>query len=339
MAELSIFSLQSKVIEMGNLSIFEEQLTGAVEKLSESVVSVNSTRLATDYRFGRIPVEGAGSGLVIKSDGYIITNHHVINEANRVRVHFRDGRSLDGDLIGSDPATDIAVIRVEAKDLPVATLGDSESLKVGQFAIAIGNSLGLPGGHTVSTGVVSAIGRPLPGSDFIFEGLIQTDASINPGNSGGPLSDLNGSVIGINSAIIPYAQGVGFAIPINTIKKTVDQIIDKGRVIRPWIGISGISLNPATAKRYSLPTDTGVLIMEIAPESPAYEAGLRVGDIMVAVGTGEVKEMKNILSTLSNFSPGEVIEISVLRMGGKYQTTLRLLEKPLPMTDWRRRAR
>ncbi|MEK0324317.1 MAG: trypsin-like peptidase domain-containing protein, partial [Nitrosopumilus sp.] len=207
MGELSIFSLQSKVIIVGNLSSFEEQLTGAVEKLSDSVVSVNSTRFATDYRFGRIPVEGAGSGLVIRTDGYLITNHHVINEANKVKVHFRDGMTLDGDVIGSDPETDIAVIRVDAKDLPVATLGDSESLKVGQVAIAIGNSLGLPGGHTVSTGVVSAIGRPLPGSDFIFEGLIQTDASINPGNSGGPLSDLNGNVIGINSAIIPYAQG------------------------------------------------------------------------------------------------------------------------------------
>ena len=339
MGELSILGLESKVVGVGNLSIIEAQMTNAVEKLSESVVSVNSTRLATDYRFGTVPVEGAGSGLVIRTDGYIITNHHVITEANKVKVHFRDGRTLEGDVIGSDPATDIAVIRVEAKDLPVATLGDSESLKVGQFAIAIGNSLGLPGGHTVSAGVVSAVGRPLPGSDFIFEGLIQTDASINPGNSGGPLSDLNGNVIGINSAIIPYAQGVGFAIPINTIKKSVEQIIEKGRVIRPWIGISGISLTPAIAKRYSLPTGTGVLIMEIAPESPAYEAGLRIGDIMVGVGKGEVKEMKHILSALSNFSIGEVIEISVLRMGGRYQTTLRLLEKPLPITDWRQRAR
>ncbi len=339
MGELSIVSIESKVNDMGTLSLFEEQMTEAVEKLSESVVSVNSTRLATDYRFGIVPIEGAGSGLVIRTDGYIITNHHVINEANRVQVHFRDGRNLEGDVIGSDPETDIAVIRVGAKDLPVATLGDSESLKVGQIAIAIGNSLGLPGGHTVSAGVVSAVGRPLPGSDFIFEGLIQTDASINPGNSGGPLSDLAGRVIGINSAIIPYAQGVGFAIPINTIKKTVKQIIEKGRVIRPWIGISGVSLTPAIAKRYSLPTNSGVLLMEISPESPAYESGLRIGDIMVGVGEEEVKEMKHILTALSNFSIGEVIEISVLRMGGKYQTSLRLLEKPLPMTDWRRRSR
>ncbi|MCH8022477.1 MAG: trypsin-like peptidase domain-containing protein [Thaumarchaeota archaeon] len=339
MGELSIVSIESKVNDMGTLSLFEEQMTKAVEKLSESVVSVNSTRLATDYRFGIVPIEGAGSGLVIRTDGYIITNHHVINEANRVQVHLRDGRNLEGDVIGSDPETDIAVIRVEAKDLPVATLGDSESLKVGQIAIAIGNSLGLPGGHTVSAGVVSAVGRPLPGSDFIFEGLIQTDASINPGNSGGPLSDLAGRVIGINSAIIPYAQGVGFAIPINTIKKTIKQIIEKGRVIRPWIGISGVSLTPAIAKRYSLPTNSGVLLMEISPESPAYESGLRIGDIMVGVGEEEIKEMKHILTALSNFSIGEVIEISVLRMGGKYQTSLRLLEKPLPMTDWRRRSR
>ncbi len=199
------------------LTFLENQITDAVERLSESVVCINSKKLTMDARFGLVPQEGTGSGIIVDARGYAVTNNHVIDGADRVWINLKDRRTLAGEVIGGDPATDLAVVRVGANNLPTAELGDSEKLKVGQIALAIGITLGLPGGPTVSGGVISALGRPLPGLDFVFEGLIQTDAAINPGNSGGPLADLNGNVIGINTAMIPHAQGVGFAIPINTI--------------------------------------------------------------------------------------------------------------------------
>jgi len=188
-------------------------------------------------------------------------------------------------------------VRVGADNLPTAELGDSEKLKVGQIALAIGNTLGLPGGPTVSAGVISALGRPLPGLDFVFEGLIQTDAAINPGNSGGPLADLNGNVIGINTAMIPHAQGVGFAIPTNSIKNVTEQMFEKGRVIRPWLGISGINLNPTVARRYGIAADSGVLMVGISRYGPVYEAGLRRGDILHQIGEVEVKQMKDLFGS------------------------------------------
>src|SRR2546425_2224703 len=272
-------------LNMSILTSLESQITGAVEKLSESVVSIDSVRVTRDFAYGVVPIEGKGSGLIIDSKGYVITNNHVIDGAAKVQIHLKDGRSLVGEVIGSDPSTDIAVVHVEAENLPAATLGDSEQLKVGQLALAIGNTLGLQGGPTVSLGVVSALGRPLPGADFIFEGLIQTDTAINPGNSGGPLADISGNVIGLNTAMIPYAQGVGFAIPSNTVKFVSSQILEHGRVIRPWLGISGANLNQALARRYDIPTDSGVLVVEIDSRGPAYEAGLRVGDVLVELGS------------------------------------------------------
>ncbi len=318
------------------LTQLENQITDAVEKLSESVVSISSTKLARDFRYGMVPVKGMGSGLIIDPRGYIITNNHVIDDADRVEITLKDGRILSGDVIGADPATDMALIRVEAGDLPAANLGDSEKLKVGQIVLAIGNALGLPGSPTVSTGVISALARPLPGADFIFEGLIQTDAAINPGNSGGPLADLNGNVIGINTAIIPFAQGVGFAIPINTLKNVVEQILKNGRVIRPWIGIYGTSLKLAIARTYDLTTDSGVLIVEVTPNSPAYEAGLGAGDIIVQIGDHKINQMKDLIVTLSKLSIGEEVSVHFVRRGTVYKTSLRLVEAPIQTVIQRR---
>src|SRR5437773_1655509 len=265
---------------MSTLTSLEGQITGAVEKLSESVVSIDSVRVTRNFAYGVVPIEGKGSGVIIDPRGYVVTNNHVIDGATRVQVHLKDGRSFVGEVVGSDPSTDIAVVRIEAENLPAASLGDSEKLKVGQFALAIGNTLGFQGAPTVSLGVVSALGRPLPGADFIFEGLIQTDTAINPGNSGGPLADISGSVIGMNTAMIPYAQGVGFAIPVNTIKWVMQQLLEKGRVVRPWLGIYGTTLNEALARRYDLPADSGVLVVEVDARGPAYESRLRVGDVL-----------------------------------------------------------
>ncbi|MGH9917540.1 MAG: S1C family serine protease, partial [Nitrososphaerales archaeon] len=163
------------------LTELEGQITGAVERLSESVVGIESTRITRDYRFGMVPVEGQGSGVIIDARGIIVTNNHVVDESARVQVNLKDGRTFVGEVIGTDSATDVALVKVEAENLPFATLGDSEKLKVGQIVLAIGNALGLPGAPTVSMGLIGALGRPLPGTDFVVEGLIQTDAAINPG--------------------------------------------------------------------------------------------------------------------------------------------------------------
>jgi serine protease Do len=322
---------------MTTLSALENQVTEAVERLSESVVSIDSVRVTRDFRYGLVPIEGKGSGLIIDRNGYVITNNHVIDGATRVQVHLKDGRTFLGEVVGSDASTDIAVIKVDADNLPAASLGDSEKLKVGQIALAIGNTLGLQGGPTVSMGVVSALGRPLPGTDFIFEGLIQTDTAINPGNSGGPLADIGGNVIGMNTAMIPFAQGVGFAIPINTMKWVVQQILEKGRVIRPWLGISGANMNQAIARRYDLPADSGVLVVEVDSRGPAYEAGMRVGDVIIQIGSHPVKQMKDILMALSKLAIKEEVEVGFIRLNAKRKALLRLKESPIAVSASRER--
>ncbi len=297
----------------------------AVEKVSESIVSVSSVRLERRF-FGVVPLEGQGSGIVLDKGGLIITNNHVIDGASQVHVGFKDGRTLVGEVVGSDEATDVAVIRLGANDLPAADLGDSESVKVGQFVLAIGNALALPGGPTVSTGVLSAKGRPLPGTDFIFEGLLQTDAAVNPGNSGGPLADLDGRVIGITTMMIPYAQGMGFAIPINTVKRIAQDILEKGSVVRPWIGISGVDVSPALARRYGIQSTTGFLVAEVTPGSPASLAGLRPGDVVFGADGGEVRQTKDLLFALSKVPPGESITLGINRMGSTGELQVRPAE-------------
>jgi len=296
------------------LSGFENQVTQAVDKLGESIVSVSSMRLERRF-FGIIPSEGQGSGIILDRKGLIVTNNHVIDGANQVHVSLKDGRTFTGEVVGSDENTDVAVIRVNTSDLPAAELGDSEALKVGQIVLAIGNALALPGGPTVSMGVLSAKGRPLPGSDFIFEGLLQTDAAVNPGNSGGPLADLDGRIIGITTLMIPYAQGMGFAIPINTVKKIAQEILENGKVTRRWIGISGIDVTPQLAKRYSLQTESGFLVAEVVPGSPADYAGLRNGDVVVGAAGDVVRHTKDLLVAISKVGAGGSIKLNVNRMG------------------------
>ena len=280
--------------------------------------------------FGLVPLEGQGSGVILDEKGLILTNSHVIDGATQVQVSLKDGRTFVGEVVGSDEATDIAVIRVNANDLPAADLGDSESLKVGQFVLAVGNALGLPGGPTVSLGVLSAMGRPLPGADLIFEGLLQTDAAVNPGNSGGPLADLEGRVVGINSAMIPFAQGVGFAIPINTAKRIAHEILEKGRVERPWIGVSGIDLTAALARRYGMQAQAGFLVAEVVPGGPAHAAGIRTGDVVVGAGGREVLRTKDLLLALSQMPQKGTIDLEVNRMGSLARLLVRPAEAPLP---------
>jgi serine protease Do len=335
-----MFQSTSLVTRMTLLEM-EQEITQAVEKLSESVVSIESTKYARSRRYGNMmPIEGAGSGLILDSSGHIVTNNHVVESADIVRISLKDGRTLKGQVLGSDPATDIAVIETEGNslhDLPQAILADSDHLKVGQFALAIGNSLGLPGGHTVSLGVVSALGRPLPGADFIFEGFIQTDSAVNPGNSGGPLANLKGEAIGITTAIIPFANGVGFAIPINIVRTVADQILSKGRVVRPWLGISAVDVSPPVSKKYGLGVDRGVLIVDISPYGPAAEAGLRQGDVIMSIGGLETRRMKDLLSVLSKHAVGQAAALSAIRNGHTIELSVRLLEMPTKNEGSRRR--
>ncbi len=317
------------------ISGFEGQVTEAVEKLSDSIVGVSSVRLERRF-FGIVPLEGQGSGIILDKRGLIVTNNHVIDGASQVNVSLKDGRTFTGEVVGSDEATDVAVIRLDAADLPAAVLGDSETLRVGQFVLAIGNALALPGGPTVSMGVLSAKGRPLPGSDFIFEGLLQTDAAVNPGNSGGPLADLDGRVIGITTMMIPYAQGMGFAIPINTVKKIAQEILESGRVSRKWIGISGIDVTPQLARRYDLRTQSGFLVAEVVSRSPADFAGLRNGDVVVGADGNEVKHTKDLLVAISRVGAGGTVRLDVNRMGRTGTLDVRPTEgQPVQRTDGR----
>jgi len=311
------------------LSGFESKVADAVDKVSESLVTINSMRLERRF-YGLVPSEGQGSGIVLYRNGLIITNNHVIDGATRVQINLKDGRTLVGEVVGADEQTDVAVVKVDANDLPAADLGDSEKLRVGQFVLAIGNALGLPGGPTVSMGVLSAIGRPLPGSDFIFEGLLQTDAAVNPGNSGGPLADLEGRVVGINTAMVPYAQGVGFAIPINTVKRIASEILEKGRVSRSWIGIAGVDLNPQLARRYGINADSGFLVAEIVPGSPSHRAGIRSGDVIIAAGGLQVKHTKDLLIALSKVSNGDIFKVEIDRRGSRFRLELRPAEAQEP---------
>jgi len=310
------------------LSALETQITDAIAAISPSVASVETLRLTG--RRGRrvVAAPAAASAVVLDRAGYLITNQHVVDGTSQLRVHLADGRELPGEVVGGDAVTDVALVRVEASDLPAARPGSSESLRVGQFVLAVGNALGLPGGPTVSAGVVSALGRPLPGSDFIFEGLVQTDAAINPGNSGGPLVDLSGSVIGINAAMVPFAQGVGFAIPFHAVARIADELRQKGRVVRPWIGVQVADLGPELARQYALEPRSGLLVAEVVPRSPAHRAGLRAGDVVQQFGPFEVRSVRDLLEAMSKFPVGSDVAIGFRRRGSALSASVPLQESP-----------
>jgi serine protease Do len=311
-------------------AVWDERIPEAVEKIGPSVVSVTADR---SVRAGAsrtaFTVEGGGSGVAISADGLVVTNHHVVDSARRLRVTFSDGTRRPAGLLGADESTDIAVLRVDGVNgIVPASLGDSERLRVGQLALAVGHSLALPGGPTVSVGVVSALGRPMPGSDFVWEGLLQTDAAINPGNSGGPLADIEGRVVGLNTMMIPYAQGVGFAIPVNTVKTVIESLRRRGRVVRPWLGISGAAVTPQIRRRLDLDAEEGVLVAEVVPASPADEAGLKPGDILVGVEARPLARLRDLLRELAAFRIGDRVVLTFRRDGQPHRTALRLAEDP-----------
>jgi serine protease Do len=309
----------------------EDRIASAVETVSPSVAVVEAVRDRSDRRSGIVPRAAAGSAVVARADGRLVTNHHVVEGADRLTVRLADGREFPGSIVGSDAATDLAVVQVSASDLPAVAWGDSETMRVGQIVLAVGNALGLPGGPTVSLGVVSALGRPLPGADFIFEGLLQTDAAINPGNSGGPLLDLAGKVVGINTAVVPFAQGVGFAIPAHAVARIESELARKGRVVRPWIGVSVAELGPDLARRHALPPRSGLWVAEVVARSPAHRGGIRPGDLLVRVGPFEVRTVRELLESLARFPVGADVGVGLQRRGEAFTTTVPLQEAPPPL--------
>lgn len=306
----------------------ENKIVEIVEKTAPSVVNVSTIHLLNVFPFYSVPVKGVGSGIIIDPDGYIVTNNHVVEGAEAVEVSLNDGRVFKGRIIGRDSSSDLAIVKINAKDLKAIELGDSSNLKVGQFIIAIGNPFGLRGGPTVTIGVISAINRSINTEKGIMEDLIQTDAAINPGNSGGPLIDLNGKVIALATAIIPFAQGIGFAIPINKIKKIVDDLIKYGKVIRPWLGIYGVDLTSQLSSYYDLPVEEGVIIVKVIRESPAGISGMKEGDIILSIDKIPIKNMMELQKAIQNKKVGEEITIRIIRNYKTYDVKVELGKSP-----------
>ena len=271
--------------------------------------------------------EGSGSGFIIKSEGIILTNAHVVEGADQVTVKLKDGRSFPGTVVGEDPVTDVAVIKIEADNLPTVTLGDSDRLQPGEWAIAIGNPLGLD--NTVTVGIISATGRTSNqiGVPDKRVGFIQTDAAINPGNSGGPLLNAQGQVIGMNTAIIGGAQGLGFAIPINTAENLAEQLLANGKVEHPFLGIQRVTLTPEVAEEaeknlgaeLKLKGQTGALVVRVLPNSPAAAAGLAEGDVIQKIADQPIATAEDVQNQVAKSRVGKPLSVTVLRQG-KSQT-------------------
>lgn len=316
---------------------FEDALTSVAESVSPSVVSiqVEVTRpMNNGFPFffggqGRGGIaRGGGSGIIVRSDGYILTNNHVVSEATRMDVRLQNGKSYPAKLVGSDSATDLAMLKIDARGLPEAKFAASERARVGQFVIAIGSPFGLD--YTVTTGVLSAKGRGGIGANEI-EDYLQTDASINPGNSGGPLVDLEGRVLGVNTMIIGRGSGIGFAIPSEIAQRVARQLIESGSVKRAWLGVSFQEITPELAAHFGGNFAGGALINGVVPEGPAYKAGLQAGDVVTAVGSVPIREGHDLLRTVLRHGVGERIELTVLR--GEKSTKMRLVTGERPNDD------
>lgn len=306
----------------------EDLLVNAVDKVSKSVVNIASVRMLHDQLFRVFPVEGVGSGVIIDEKGYILTNNHVIDDAERLKVTLTDGRVLKGRVAGSDEVTDLAVLKVESdQPLPAAQLGNSDDLKAGQIVLAIGNPFGLTGGPAVTAGIVSSLNRSIQTRNGVLE-LIQTDAAINPGNSGGPLVNTKGEVIAINTANMPYAQGISFAVPANTAKSILRELIEKGRVTRPWIGIASMKITPQLARYYGLPTSEGALVAKVEPYSPADDAGLRKGDVIEQIDGSRVEDPTQIASRVRGKQVNDRLTLTVNRYGRQLQVPVQVDERP-----------
>jgi serine protease Do len=305
----------------------ENVVIRVVDRIRPSVVNIDTVAQVQTF-FGVFPQQGAGSGVIVSPEGLILTNNHVVEGAQQIKVTLLSGKSFPGRVVGRDPFSDLAVIRVETTErLPAATLGRSSALRVGQMAVAVGNPFGL--GHTVTVGVISALNRSIQVPNLVIENLIQTDAAINPGNSGGALADSSGSLIGINTAIVQQAQGIGFAIPIDTARAIMDQLISQGRVVRPYAGLVwGGDVDANIARQYNLAVDHGIIVREVDANGPAAKAGIRQGDIIVTVDGRRVNNWNDFIRELFAKRPGDRVRVEVARNGDRRTVEMTLAERP-----------
>ena len=320
----------------------------AVQRASPSVVNISSSKqirsprhpLLNDPIFRRFfgdqfsddtqRASSLGSGVIVSASGYVLTNNHVVEAADEIEVALADGKKLLAKVVGNDPETDLAVLRVDSEDLPSISFGSSETLRVGDVVLAIGNPFNL--GHTVTLGIVSALGRSGLGVST-FENFIQTDAAINPGNSGGALIDASGNLIGINTAIFTgsgSSAGIGFAIPVSTAKMVLDQIVKTGSVTRGWIGVEVQEITPPMAESFKLPSTRGALIAGVLRGGPADKAGIKPGDILVEVQGKPVADPAGMLNLIAALAPGQSAKVRLKRQGQDVDATVTVGRRPKP---------
>ncbi|MBT2300578.1 trypsin-like peptidase domain-containing protein [Variovorax paradoxus] len=323
-------------------------LSAAAKKASPAVVSINTSKAARRsprsddpwFRFffgdqgADQPQVGLGSGVIVSTDGYILTNNHVVEGADEIDVTLNDSRHARGKVIGTDPDTDLAVLKIELDKLPVVVLGNSDNLQVGDQVLAIGNPFGV--GQTVTSGIVSALGRNQLGINT-FENFIQTDAAINPGNSGGALVDVNGNLEGINTAIYSRSGGslgIGFAIPVSTAKQVLEDIVKEGKVTRGWIGVEPNNLSPELAETFGVKANKGVIITGVLQNGPAARAGVRPGDVITGVGEKSIDNVQELLTAVAGLKPGNAARFALQR--GKDKMELDVTPGPRPRSPIRR---
>jgi serine protease DegQ len=350
-ARSGVVTILESAPQVANDKILAAGLSNAAKKAMPSVVNIFTSTLIKapvlpfmdDPRFrfffgeqdGTEPQNSSslGSGVIVSPDGYILTNHHVVEAADQIEVALADGRKAKAHVVGTDPETDLAVIKIELKGkLPAITFGHPEQAQVGDIVLAIGNPFGV--GQTVTMGIISALKRDHLGLST-FESFIQTDAAINPGNSGGALVDVNGNLIGINSAIYSPSGGslgIGFAIPTSTAKKTMEQIIQSGSVTRGWIGAGVQELTPDLAESFRLGDIKGVLITEVVRNSPADQAGIKPGDIFVSIDGKKIDNWNTMLETVANLPPGKTVSVRMIRNGAETTLSVKIGKRPKQRT-------
>lgn len=330
MGSMGVVLLEAPPTPAGSTS--PGSLSGAARKASPAVVSINTSKISRQPRnsdpwhqffFGNqgAPQQqsGLGSGVIVSAEGYILTNNHVVESADEIEVTLNDSRTTQARVIGTDPDTDLAVLKIDVDRLPAIVLGNSDTLQVGDQVLAIGNPFGV--GQTVTSGIVSALGRNQLGINT-FENFIQTDAAINPGNSGGALVDVNGNLLGINTAIYSRSggsMGIGFAIPVSTARQVLDSIVKDGRVTRGWIGVEPNELSAELAETFGIQPVPGVIITGVLQNGPAAQAGIRPGDVIVQVAGQAVHSVPELLSRVSGLTPGQAAPFSLLRQGKTLQ--------------------
>jgi Do/DeqQ family serine protease len=315
----------------------------AAKKASAAVVSINTSKAHSNnpnaddpwFKFfygdqGNEPQAGLGSGVLVSHDGYILTNNHVVEGADAIEVVLNDSRHTRAKVIGTDPDSDLAVLKIDLDKLPAITWGNSDTLEVGDQVLAIGNPFGV--GQTVTSGIVSALGRNQLGINT-FENFIQTDAAINPGNSGGALVDIQGNLLGINTAIYSRSggsMGIGFAIPVTTAKIVLEGLVKNGQVTRGWIGVEPNALSTELAETFGVQTQTGVLISGVLRNGPAAKAGIQPGDVVTRIGTQDIKDVAQLLSTVAALSPGKSAQFYMERKGKKLSLEVTPSMRPKP---------